>query len=246
MNKYNIHIFIILFCSILPSKMLFGQDATNDRPLQPVVANMVKAYQKAIGPHSQLYRGAFYEYYDRQITGTGYFQDSVAFSNGTVKYDGITYKDVPLLYDEYAQLVITLLYNNFQKLSLLSEYVSEFDLRGHHFIKFQPEESNKHMDAGFYDELYNNNKHQLLMKRVKSLQQEGLTAKKYFISNNTFYLKKGGIYYSVNSKGQLYDVLKDKKKELNQYFRKTSLSFSGEKKEQAILMLVTYYNSITN
>lgn len=240
MNLHCIRVFILL-CGFTYAYPVLAQVTGN----QLVIANTVTAYQKAIGPQSQLYRGAIYEYYDVQSIGTPYFKDNPAFfENGSVTYYGTSYKNIRLLYDLNLKQVITFLYDNISKLALLSEGVSAFDLHGHHFIKLVPDELNKKMDAGFYDELYNN-KLQLLVKRSKSGQFESLTAKRVYYSQNSYYIKKGGIYHSVNTKGQVLKLLNDKKKELKKYIKDRGIDYS-DNKEQAMVMILAYYDSITN
>lgn len=244
MNKNGLLFFMVLFCCVAFSIRVVGQQTANNQ-LQQVIANTVKAYEKAIGPQSQLYRGAIYEYYDINRDGSPYFNESMLLANGNVKYYGIEYKDVPLLYDQYLGQLVTMSHNNYSKLVLLNEGISDFDIYGHHFIKFVPDALNEKMDAGFYDELYNSSKHQLLVKRVKSRFIESIVLKTTFAPKNTYYLKKGLTYITVNTKGQLFDALKDKKKELKKYLKDTGLEYS-ENKDEALVKLLTFYDSITN
>ena len=243
MNKHCLSFFIVV-CFFAISNPVFSQSATNTDPLKQVTENTITAYQKSIGAQSRLYRGLGFEFYDLQSKSAPYFKDSIAFTNGSVKYDGDIFKNIPLLYDLHKQLLITLMYDNLTKISLHNDYVTEFDVRGHHFINYKPDSVNKKMDAGFYDEIYNG-KHQLLVRRVKSRQQESLTLKTIFIPSIEYYIKMGEKYTTVNSKGKLLDVLKDKKKELKKYISTANLDF-GDAKEQAILKTVAYYDQISN
>ncbi|GAB2973152.1 hypothetical protein GCM10027049_03920 [Mucilaginibacter puniceus] len=218
-----------------------GQETADNRA---VIENTVTAYQKAIGLHSQLYRGAIYEFYDVRSVSGPYFKDSIQLVNGSVTYYGISYKNIPLIYDLNLQQVVTFLYDNSTKFAFLSEGLSAFDLYGHHFINFVPDEQNKKMDAGFYDELYNN-KLQLLVKRSKSGQFESLTGKRVYYSKNIYYIKKGATYYNVSTKGQVLKLLGDKRKELKKYLKETGIDYA-DNKEQAMVMLLTYYDRITN
>jgi len=236
--------FLMVFYSIIFGNKAIAQIVENNEQLKRVTENMVATYQKDIGPQSRLYRGPSYEFYDLFAAGTPYFFDSAAFTNGRVKYDGIVYKNIPLLYDEYRQVLVTFLNDNTSKIALLSDFVNEFDLRGHHFISFVPDEPNKKMDVSFYDELYNN-KLQLLVKRQKLRREESLSLKTIFDNKNTYYLKKGQIYYTVNSKGQLLDVLSDKKKELKLYIKKNNIDFSDDR-ERALISVISYYDEISN
>src|SRR6187402_1596283 len=237
MNKSGILFFIMLCCAAFCNKVI-GQGINNNQSLQRVADNMVIAYQTDIGKQSRLYRGPEFEFYDIQSIGNPYFRDSLTFVKGSVKYDGIVYKNTPLLYDEYKQLLISFLYNNYTKYSFLSDLIDEFDLSGHHFIRFIPDELNKKMEIGFYDELYNN-KTRFLVRRIKTRQEEGTTAKRIFLPTPIYYLKKGAIYYSVSSKGDVFDLLADKKKELKQYLKDSHINFK-ENRELAILKLATY------
>jgi len=240
MNIYNLKLFILI-CSFAYACPVLGQETGNNRP---VIENTVTAYQKAIGLHSQLYRGAIYEYYDvRSISGP-YFKDTIQLVNGNVTYYGTSYKNIPLIYDLNLKQVVTMLYDKSTKFALLSEGISDFDLYGHHFISFVPDEQNKKMDAGFYDELYNN-KLQLLVKRTKSGQFESLTAKRVYYLKNTYYIKKGATYHSVSTKGQVLNLLGDKKKELKKYLKDSGVDYT-DNKELAMVMLLTYYDRITN
>lgn len=242
MNKHCVSLFIVLYLLAI-SNTVFSQSINND-PLKQVTENTITAYQKAIGAQSRLYRGLGFEFYDVLSKSNPYFKDSLAFTNGDVNYDGAVYKNIPLLYDLYKQLLITYLYDGTSKISLFNDYVTEFDVRGHHFINYKPDSVNKKMDAGFYDEIYSG-KHQLLVRREKSRQEESLTLKTIFPSSTDYYIKMGDKYIAVNSKGKLLDVLKDKKKELKKYISSANLDFS-ENKESAILKAVAYYDQISN
>jgi hypothetical protein len=240
MNLTIIRLFILL-CSFGCAYPALSQGTAN----QQVIENTIASYNKAIGQHSQLYRGAIYEYYDPIRSGSPYFKDSIGFTNGSILYYGIHYKNVPLIYDQYLKQVVTLLHNNYSKLFLMNEGISAFDMYGHHFIRLLPDELNNKMDAEFYDELYNSSKLQLLVKRVKKRQIESLTSKIVFYPSDTYYIKKGATYKSVKTKGQVLDVLNDKKQELKKYLKDNHIDYS-DNKEQAMVMLLTYYDSITN
>ncbi len=240
--KLYIKLFILLCCFAYARPVLGQETGTN----RAVIENTVTAYQKAIGLHSQLYRGAIYEFYDVRSVSGPYFKDTIQLVNGSVTYYGSTYKNIPLIYDLNLKQVVTLLYDKSTKFALLNEGISDFDLYGHHFISFKPNEQNKKMDAGFYDELYNNNDNlQLLVKRTKSGQFESLTGKRVYYSKNNYYIKKDGTYQSVSTKGQVLNLLGDKKKELKKFIKDRGIDYSDDK-ERAMVMMLTYYDSITN
>jgi hypothetical protein len=240
MNLYYTRLFILL-CFFAYACPVLGQVSDNNRP---VIENTIDAYQKAIGLHSQLYRGAIYEFYDVRSEGKPYFKDTVQLVNGNINYYGTSYKNIPLIYDLNRQQLVTLLYDNSTKYAFLNEGISSFDIYGHHFIRLIPDELNIKMDVGFYDELYNN-KLQLLVKRSKSGQFESMTGKRVYYLKNSYYIKKGGIYQTVSTKGQVLNLLNDKKKELKKYIKDRGIDYS-DNKEKAMVMILAYYDSITN
>jgi len=235
--------FLVLCCTLFGNRVA-AQITQSDEHVQKVTANMVTAYQKDIGSQSRLYRGFAYEFYDVLAVGNPFYGDSVRFTNGRVKYDGIEYKGIPLLYDQYRQVLVTFLYDNVSKVALLSDYVTEFDVRGRHFIRLVPDEQNKKMDVTFYNELYNN-KLQVLVQIEKTRLEEGLTARKVFSEKKTYYLRKDGIYYNVNTKGRVLNVLNDKRKELKQYIKNSHIDFS-EDRDRILILIAAYYDKISN
>ncbi len=103
---------------------------------------------------------------------------------------------------------------------------------------------NKQLATGFYDELYNN-KLRLLARRTKSIQEESSmqSINNIFVPKNEYFLKKGAVYYNVNSQGKFFDVLKDRKKELKQYLKDNKIKF-GDNPEQTMVVLATYYDHL--
>ena len=248
MNKLLILFLISFDCTILYNNALGQEQKTDSIQRRILTANMDGAFNKAIGNQSRLYNGFSYELYDKTSSvGNAYFRDTTSLVNGNVNYDGIFYKNVPLIYDINHDLLVSHLYNGDVLYRLLSEDVAYFDLLGHHFVRINPANASKLVPVGFYDELYNG-KLRLLAKRTKGTQKGtrgfGVATITYFQENN-YYIKKGGVYYDVNGRGNFFGVLKDKKKELKKYLKDNNISF-GDNREQAMASLAAYYDKLTN
>jgi len=201
-------------------------------------------FYNAIGPQSRLYNGEKYDFYDPAIKGNPYFMLATDWNQGTIVYDGFTYKNVSIRYDLYKDLLVIPLYKSFLKMSLIGEKVASFDVFGHHFIYIKTGA----VSAGFYDEMYGG-KIQLLCKHDVSMQTEhnfNGAIDSYFLPSTAYYIYKEGTYIAVNSKGSFLDALKDKKKGLQQYIRANKLKFSKTGKEQAMVALAAYYDHLTN
>jgi hypothetical protein len=246
MNKRLTLVLLLLFFSATFS-CAFSQ-ANNADSVQSgrIAVNMADLFNKAIGQQSGIYNGPMFDPYNFISKTNANFKDTTAFTNGSVNYDGLTYNNVPLIYNLDRDVLVSQLYNSFSQYTLLSDRVYEFDILGHHFIRLLPDSLNKQMDAGFYDELYYN-KLLLLARRTKSVQQESSVNRivSIFVEKNNYFLKKGAKYYNVNSQGKFFDLLKDKKKELKQYLKNNKIRFN-DNPEHAMAILAAYYDHLTN
>ena len=238
---------LIVISCVLINKSALGQTATNDTSVQSIaLARITDAYNTAIGQQSRLYNGPEYDLYNPNIKGNAYFSDINSFTPGTVTYDGILYKDVPMMYDLYKDIVAVMLYNKFSRFSLLKERVQSFDLLNHHFIYITTDSLNiNSINTGFYDQLYNGNL-EVLVKRSKAIQSTSSTntIENYFTSSKSFYLKKGNNYYSIGGQGTLLSVLKDKKKELQQYIKANKIKFN-KTPEEAMVAVAAQYDELS-
>jgi len=240
-------IVILLFTATFCNNRALAQDKIADSTqLRQTTVNMAAMFNKAVVEQSGLYNGpAFIPYSFRSATNAN-FHDTTGFANGNVNYDGIVYKNVPLIYNINRDMVVSRLYNGFSIYTLISDKVSDFDLFNHHFIMLYPDSLNSKMDAGFYDELYHN-KLQVLARRTKEIQRESISTGTgtSFYELTDYFLKKGGKYYNVNSQGKFFDVLKDKKKELKQYIKDNKIRYK-DNPEHVMAALAAYYDHLTN
>ena len=208
-------------------------------------AHIEDNFYNVIGPQSRLYNGEKYEFYDPAIKGNPYFMLATDWNQGTIVYDGFTYKNVSIRYDLYKDMLVIPLYKSFLKMSLISEKVASFDVLGHHFIYIKTGAS---VNAGFYDELYGG-KIQLLCKRDESIQNEHMfngSIDAYFLPAVGYYIYKDGVYIAVNSKSAFLNALKDKKKSVQQYIRANKLKLNKNDKELAMVAVAAYYDHLTN
>jgi hypothetical protein len=85
-----------------------------------------------------------------------------------------------------------------------------------------------------------------LAKREKNIQATGgqTTSESYFNTVKTYYLRKNNIYYNISSKGTMLDVLKDKKKQLQQYIRSAQINFRKDP-EEAMVKIASYYDQLS-
>ena len=238
---------ICLIVSFFCCSYCFGQAAPGDSTAQAMASSpAVGFFNAAIGEQSRLYNGPEYNLYDPTIKGNAYFQDIFEFRPGSVLYDGIIYNNVPMMYDMNKDIVAVLLYNNFSRFALLNERLPSFDLLNHHFVYITADSLNTSspIRTGFYDEVYKGNL-QALVKWTKNIQTSSTatTVDVFFTQNKYYYLKKGNTYYIIGGQSGLLKVLKDKKKELQQYIKANKIKYK-ENPDKAMALIAARYDQL--
>jgi hypothetical protein len=219
------------------------KDSINNRAL---FTNVEDKFYTEIGPQSRLFSGYDYQGYRTSINGNAYFLDTASWHTGSLTYDGFLYKDVTLIYDIYADELITRAYHSALKLRLLKNYITSFDLLGHHFINITDNPGIPSTPkSGFYDELYGG-KTEVLARREKSIQITSNSTVSYFSYSVSYYVYKGGAYYPVSSRGSFLKVFKDRNNELRKFIKANSLRFDKLNKEESFVKVASYYDQITN
>ncbi|RNI27964.1 hypothetical protein EFA69_17920 [Rufibacter immobilis] len=199
--------------------------------------------ENTLTPKANLLNG--FEYisiaYDSR-KGHPYFGAST-FQTGSLLYEGIIYKNVPLLYDLFQDELIA---GDTRKvglvINLIKTKVTEFYLGDHRFIYLEPLNKNIKGFAGFYDCLYDDSV-QVLVKRSK----KGLTSGRGEISSfkdmNSYYIKIGNVFTEVNDKKSLLNAFDDKKMEMLHFMKREKVKFS-ENPEGALVKMADYYRSL--
>jgi len=232
--------YILLICGL--SQHVAAQNA-DDTTLHENALNAIGVYYQNLGEESPLYNGSEYiEYAYTLQEGHPFFQ-VVNFINGNVNVDGMIFHDVPMLYDIVKDQLIIQDFQKVYKINLPADRVRQFFLLGHLFVHLNASDQVK---TGFYDQLYRG-KISLFAKREKKILEKysNIQISKVVISQNVYYIKKDGVYYTIKNKSSLFSALKSKKKEVQQYLKANDIKFKREP-ERAMIMAVKYYDQLTN
>jgi hypothetical protein len=253
MKKWIYMLLKLCFLSLVILKSASGQTVSLDtNQLQAAVKNVNAYYTKAIGEQLPLYNGPEYYFYNpSEIRGSAYFMETT-FTPGAVYYDGTAYTGVQLLYDIYKDQLVSVLRDQNTKYVLLRDRVQNFDLLDHHFININADTlmGNTVIKTGYYDELYHG-KAQVLSRRYKTIQNYtsttgALEAYNFFTATKEdFFIRKNNTYYQVASRGEILDVLRDRKKQIGQYIKTNNIKFNKDR-GRALVSIATYYDRITN
>ncbi len=219
--------------------------ADNDSAFDQALANAIGIYYQALGEESPLYNGSEYIEYAFTLQGGHPFFESDTWVNGNINFEGIEFREVPILYDIVKDQVIIPDFQKAFKINLFADGVQQFNLSGHTFIRLVQNDSDQ-IITGFYDLLYKG-KIEVLAKREKKIIEKNINLQiaNIVIEQDIYYIKKDGICYSIKNKRNLLDVLKDKKKDIQQYLKKISIKFKKDP-ETLMKLVAEYYDKTTN
>ena len=233
----------ITICLAFSVSNLCAQNISTDSILFTAATNkVIDYYNEGIAEHSEIYNGVAYEAPARAYKGSVYFQDKDYYIPCLIRYDGILYKNVPVLYDIYSDVMVAASRNLFNYI-LHPEKASDVYLLNHHFVYINANNTPS-LNPGYYDQLYDG-KTTVLVKRIKTVNNNvtGQGVEVTYRDESEIYIKKGDKYFVVNSKSAVISILKDKKKELNQYLSSNKVRFNKDR-EGSVAGLAQYYDQI--
>ncbi len=218
---------------------LFAQN-TADSLLQ----NVRSQYAANIGAASYLYNGTFYAPYWNGVRGNPFFL-SGEFQPGNIYYDGVSYSDVPILYDIMRDELVIKNYAKDADITLLVEKIRQFTVGAHQFVRIAADSSRESfLPTGFYEKLYAGHitvyaKHEKKIER--SLKAEDNFSK--FTQYDRYYLEKNGVYHPINSESEILSVLKDRRKDVREMLNRKDIRF---KKDPAgtLVQIATLYDGL--
>jgi hypothetical protein len=230
-----------LFCVI--TVFTLAQQANKENFRDQAIQNLIGVYYQSLGSQAELYNAPVYERHIPGFTSGHPFVYSDSFSVGTIAYNGLVYKKVPILYDIVRDELITRSPTGFA-LALIKPKVDSFSFDGHSYVKLKNDTSEAATQS--YYERLSSGSIQLVAKRKKTVQViNGVTAvERRVYSEDRYYIHKGeGVFETIKKKNQLLGALKDKKNALQQFIKQNNLKFKENFEEDAA-RLVAYYNQL--
>ncbi|HEV3326132.1 MAG TPA: hypothetical protein VG052_11025 [Puia sp.] len=237
--------FSFLILLTLPTLTIRAQLLPKDSLINDTAyATAIHQYHVYTAPETGLYRGPQYVDYDYTVQKGQPFFGPDSFRVGTIRYNGFLYAHVPLLYDLVKDQVIINDPYKVYKISLFMDLVEGFTIEDHVFILLKDSLNPSAPRSGFYEQLYQGRI--ILLKREKKSLQENLALptdniRTFIDSSVSFYLKKAGTWYPIDSKGLLLKALKERRAEVRKFIRNSNLSWHDDK-EQLLLKVVLWYD----
>ena len=227
----------LVFLTVLMMTFLskgYTQVATVDLPF-------LATYQDKIPFFQELITGGQYVAPSSLIKGDPYFLTR-QFEVGSLRINGITYPEVPLIYDIYRDQLVTFhpIFN--QKILIKPEKIDGFTLsKGQLFRYFSGNESFIHHGNGIYEVVGQGGTALALAKRyktTKSLRELSRFDGEY-VEKEAYYIWRDGQFLSIKNLSQAVVALGLSHKQLKKEVKDKGLQF--KKSPEALLQfLVTY------
>jgi hypothetical protein len=199
-------------------------------------------YDAQRGRQSAVFNGLQHYPYSSMIEGIAYFQ-TADWRKGSVVFEDVQYDNIFMKYDLVTdQVIITADDNGGLFISLYSPRVKEFSFSGMKFVRFTKTNFGTGLPEGFYQELADG-KVKAYTKTMKFIEEKvditGISRK--FEQKVRHYIFKDGKYHVIRNKKTLLSVLKEHKKEVQQYLSKLDVKYKNNP-EQNITAAVNIYN----
>jgi hypothetical protein len=204
--------------------------------------SLLSVYQATLGSDLPLYNGRqFYGYY-KLTKESPFYPEETQWNIGSVQYENMWYRNVPLMYDIYKDEVI--IKHNRGPYILYRDRVQEFSILDKVFIRIDEDKKNGIATEGFYQRL-STGKITMFAKRIKKTEEDKSSAvlEIRFIFKTRFYILKDGHYSLISSRKSLLTLLNDKSSELRQYIKKAKLKYRANR-ELYITQVADFYNKL--
>jgi len=240
-------IFIVILFSFLFPEKSYSQIIHQVNSEQEAQAAAQSFYSNSLAEQSGIYRGVGYTGFPLRLKNGHQFFETTDPVNGSVYYDGMLYKDIPMWYDLVKNQLIVKYVDQFSMITLHNELIDEFSIFNHHFIHLGRDATGKGtLTDGFYDLVYDG-KSQVLVKRSKGTLKE-VNSSGVFITilkqKNEIYLKKDGVYFPVATKASVLKVLGSQHKKIQDFLKKNKIKFRKDP-EGSITKMVSYFDQIS-
>jgi len=234
----------LFFCSVITGG-LYAQTGIMDSSFLRATAYTRQVYESRRSSELPLYSGLRHQLYPSSIEGNPYFQ-SRDWYKGSVVYDNVLYENVTMRLDQVKEeLVVSYDESSGVFISLFTPRVKEFSFGGSRFERMVHDTAGKSaLQTGIYEVLVTG-KLTAMLRTVKEIEEkiEGTTLYRVVDEQNRYYVLRDGVYHPIRKQSDLIDIVKERRKEVQQYLSKSQLKFRREAK-QTIIAAIQFYNQL--
>jgi hypothetical protein len=144
------------------------------------------------------------------------------------------------------QLVIYDPFNAF-KISLYMDMVDSFALDGQVYFRIRDSLAPSPIRSWYWERIFQGRL--VVLKQERKFLHENImissdNVRLYIDGTLTYYIKKDGVYHPINTRRELFDLLKDRRRsEIKRVMRKSNFRWSTDK-EQLLKLVAAWYDSV--
>ena len=234
----------VLFLVCFASQFAVGQESDSSF-VSAAQAQAVSQYERVLKPQAHVYEGNQYINHDPRIKIHPYYLvDSLQV--GTVVFQGVTYRDVPMLYDIVRDELVVQPPDGGYRLRLRVDKIARFSLGAHQFTRLVGD-SLAGVRTGFYEVIYPG-RVKALAKRQKTVHED-ISSGSYkadYLTQDRYLIQKERSFYPVKTKRSVLALFPDQVRALRKYMRTNHLKFNDEQRGQTIAQLTQHYDELTH
>ena len=193
-------------------------------------------YLQEVGDYAFIFNGRIEPVYSSYTYENLPYYINSDFTEASVVYKNIYYPNQKARLDLFKEQLIILPTEKRFGIVLNSQNVNKVFIHGRTFIFLNTAKDNG-MKKGFYIQLLEENKIQLICKENFNIRQKLITY--VFDRKVTFFLRYNGRYYTVKNKGSFSKIFPQYKKQINQYVKDNKLNFR-QNTEASLTSLAVY------
>jgi hypothetical protein len=241
---------IFLLISTLTTVRMEAQSSLKDTSISDsAYAVALRQYHTFVAPEVGLYRGIQYIDYDFTVQKGQPFLGPNSIRDGSVWYRGIRYDQVHMLFDLVKeQLVILDPFNAF-RISLYMDMVDSFALDGNVYFRIGDSLAPSSLRSWYCERIYQGRL--VVLKQERKFLRENIMISSdnvhvYIDGTLSYYVLKDGLYHPVNTRKELFDLLKDRRRsDIKRVMRKSNLEWSSDK-EQLLKLVAAWYDGVNH
>jgi hypothetical protein len=229
---------LIQFVCISPSQ---AQSSPDSVLYNESVSGIHQVYLNEIGDNAQIYHGS--EYIRNGLKANGFpFFESDSLLTGSISYQGFLYMNQNLYYNLVSDELIIKNYLHNAFITLSPEKVDSFTIGTHAFLQIKSNAANRLITGGYYEQLSSGDP-AVYARREKRLASGTGSEEAKYIQYNYYFIKLKNVFYAVEGKKSLLDILKDQEDVLKKYIRTNKLNFK-KNLESSLVLTVNYYSQL--
>ena len=235
------------FSLLLITAQSMAQSKHSDSALLADAINFQeRKFQDYVNVNSPLYNGTSYIKYWNKTIGHPFF-DTNKFQMGNISYQEFKYRNIPLKFDEFKNLLVTYNANHEFEMALVNEKIAEFIIGEHQFIHLTKDSVKQYNPSpGYYELLYDGFSKVVVRyhKRIEaSLKAEDNTSS--FVEYAQYFVFVKNEYHLIESISDFLSLHPAQKAGLKKWIRKEKLNFSRTP-AKALVSLSEYFDTIAH